>query len=178
MAFDDNNYSKDFTISDKRMIISLLLNQPDQIEITKIMNTGKYSIDNTHITLDWYGNIYHNGIAMSTKTVKLEFICNLEKIIIKINDLTNSTSKQSLRKMNSLYYCTLMKTVGIKLQKILTLINLHQIELNFSWFNYKLYQNTENPKFYIIEKSYKMFGYNLIIPEYIIIFDNYLCIDH
>jgi hypothetical protein len=178
MAFDDSTCSKDFTISDKRMIISILLNQPDQTEITKIMKTGKYNTDDTQLTLDWYGNIHNNGKTMSTKTVKAEFICNLEKTIKNMNDVKNGTDKQSQRKMNSLHYCTLIRTVGKKLQKILSLMNLHEIELNFSWFNYKLYQNTEHSELYIIEKSYKMFGYNLIIPEHIIIFDNYLCIDH
>jgi hypothetical protein len=178
MAFDSRTCSKEFTISDKRMIISVLLNTSDQIEITKIMNTGKYNSPEHTIMLDWYGNIYYNSKTISTKTVKAEFICNLEKTFKKMNDVKNGTDKQSQRKMNSLYYCTLMKTVGKKLQKILSLTNLHEIEFNFSCFNYKLYQSTEHAELYIIEKSFKMFGCNLIIPENIIIFDNYLCIDH
>jgi len=173
-----NTCCKDFTISDKRMIISVLLNQTDQTEITKIINTGKYSTDDTQIILDWYGNIVYNGKTINSKTVKAEFVCDIEKMIKKMHDVKNGTDKQSIRKMNSLHYCTLVKTVGSKLHRMIALINLYDIEYNFSWFNYKLYQSSEHPELYIIEKSFKMFSNILVIPEYIMIYDKYLCVDY
>ena len=169
---------KDFTISDKRMIISVLLNQTDQTEITKIINTGKYNTADHKILLDWYGNIVYNGKTINSKTVKAEFVCDIEKMIKKMHDVKNGTDKESIRKMNSLYYCTLVKTVGRKLHKMIALIHLYDIEYNFSWFNYKLYQSSEYPELYIIEKSFKMFSNALVIPEYIIIYDTYLCVDY
>ena len=187
MAEIDTVCYKEFTILDKRMILSILLNQTDQTVITKILRTGSYrSTDEPGsqdkqpkhtIILDWYGNINHNGDNMHTKTIKAEFVCNIEKTIKKLSDIKNSTDKKNKKNMNSLHFCVLMRTVGTKLQKILALLDLNEIDYNFDRFNYKVYQNAEYPELYIIEKSFKLFNCNLIIPECIIIFDNYVCVD-
>lgn len=173
MNADTTITCKEFTINDKRMILTFLLEELDQIEITKILHTGKYNTPTHNIIIDWYGNITYNGKTMFSKTVKGEYVCNLETIIGKMNDLKNGTDKQSINKMNSLHYCILTKTIGSKLQKIISLFNLHEIAFNFALFDYKLYQCCENLNLYIIEMSYKYFK-DIFVPEHIMIYDNYL----
>lgn len=170
--------TKSFVITDKRLMLSVLLNQQNQEEITRIMSSRRYDTPEHSVILDCSGVINYNGTLHYSKSIKAEYVCDLGKIVEHLNNLKNGNDKKYRSKMNSLHYVTLVHTVDCKLQRILALLNLHDISYNFDKFTYRIYQCTDNPDLVIIEQSYKSnFGFKLVMPEKIMILGDYLSIN-